>query len=88
MVSFSKRKMQEDAARAAAKKAHGAGFMPKPLSARTNPQTTRQACPQCNKGRTFVPKSMRTTKVNASDGSCGWCGGDGYLDPGDRGYRR
>lgn len=87
-MSYSKRLAQRDRDERAKKQAAGAGFFPKTWNAQVNPQTTRQACPQCNNGRTFVPKSMRTTRVNASDGSCGYCGGDGYLDPGDRGYRR
>jgi hypothetical protein len=47
----------------------------------------RKPCPQCNGGRKIVPKALRTTSVRyGSDNGCGNCGGDGYLDPGDKGY--
>lgn len=86
MVSYSKRLAQRDADERAKKKAAGGTFVPQPMSRRVNPQTTRVPCPQCNSGRSMIPKFARTTKV--SPGGCANCGGDRYLDPGDRGYRK
>jgi len=81
--------MNEDKARAAAKKASGSGFLAKPMSSRTDPNKMRKPCPLCNRGRSPIPKALRTTSRRAgADNGCGNCGGDGYLDPGDRGYGR
>jgi hypothetical protein len=57
------------------------------MSGRVNQSEIRKPCPQCNGGRSMVPKVLRTTSHRAdSDNGCGNCGGDGYLDPGDKGY--
>lgn len=73
-----------DAQMKASKAQTGTGRM----SGRVNQDNIRKQCTQCNGGWVPFPKSMRTTKKtrNADGEACGWCGGDGYLDPGDKGY--
>jgi len=95
-MSYSKRLSQRDAQERAKKKAAGAGFLPK-SSWGLRMTESRKPCPSCNGGSNPWPKALRTERRRASGGDgmngtegngCGNCGGDGYLDPGDRGYRR
>lgn len=81
MVSYSRRLMNEDKARDEAKKRAGGGFTP--LGRRAKASEVRKPC-RCNGGRIPVPKFLRTTKTGGN--GCGYCGGDGWLDPGDKGY--